>query len=324
MEGSRYVRKKIKMPRTLSAAMISAIAASQLTLAIFAQIAFADATYYLFTGIGSLTPAGPPSNPASTFPYGQTFLGMGWLGKISAIPQTTKIQAQNITLSLSGVPSALIGEAIGQVRITGTATLWLGLFDTNNNLLQDPVQIFAGSLDVPTVDDSGQTCNISITCENPLLRLNLAPNRLFDDADQQIYYPGDLGFSFVDRLTNMALFWPAPNALSTPYPLYMTVVPASADIAVGGTTTVAVTMHYSDGSTNTLSGLTRSGSGPFFTVALASSNPKVATFSYTTGLISGLAPGTCSIIARCLPPGSVSSSGAAQSDRAAGALIVHS
>src|SRR5208282_4136447 len=196
------------MPRTLSTAVLAAIAAKTLSLAIFAEIAFADNTLYLFNGVGSFTPAGPPANPASTFPYGETFIGLGWLGKISGIPQTTKVQAQNVTLSLSGIPANLVSEAIGQVRVTGTATVWLAFFDDNGNLLEDPVQIFTGALDVPSLTDAGESCSLAITCENSLISLNLAPNRRFDDMDQQIYFAGDLGMSFVDALGNLQLFWP--------------------------------------------------------------------------------------------------------------------
>src|SRR5271165_5387046 len=110
------------MPRSLSSGVLAAIASESVSLALFAEIAFADNTLYFFSGIGQLTPAGPPSNPLSTFPYGETFIGMGWLGKMSTVPQTTKVQAQNITLSLSGIPSNLVSEAVGQVRITGEAT----------------------------------------------------------------------------------------------------------------------------------------------------------------------------------------------------------
>jgi hypothetical protein len=216
-----------------------------------------------------------------------------------------------------------VSEAIGQVRIAGTATIWLGLFDGNNNLLTDPVQVYAGGLDVPTLDDSGETCSISITCENPLLSLNLAPNRQFDDADQQIYYPGDLGFSMVEGLANGALFWPAPMTTTSPYPLYMTLALSSPDLAVGGTSTITATIHYSDGSTysGTL-GVGHSGSGPPFIFSIGSTNPKVATFSYSTFLITGVGPGACSIVARV--PIGIGTSGASQQYRAAVAMIVHS
>lgn len=276
--------------------MLAAIAAKTLTIALFAEIAFADNTLYLFNGVGQLTPAGPPANPASTFPYGETFIGLGWLGKVSAIPQTTKVQAQNVTLSLSGIPANLVAEAIGQVRISGTATLWLGFFDASGNLLADPAQMFTGALDVPSLTDGGDTCSLSITCENSLISLNQAPERLFADMDQQIYFPGDLGMSFVENVQNMQLFWPAPLNQGSPYPVYATVNPSSIDVAVGATITVSATIKYSDGSTYTFP--PGSGSGPSFIVTFASSNTAIATFDLPTHTIKGVSPGECSIMAR--------------------------
>jgi len=310
------------MPRALSSAYLTAIEGT-LTLALFAELAFADNTLYVFTGTGKITPAGPPANPASTFPYGETFIGLGWMAKLSAIPSTTKVQAQNITLSLSGIPPSLVAEATGQVRIPGTATIWLGLFSAAGALLTDPVQLFAGAFDVPSLTDSGESSMISITCENPLLSLNLAPNRLFDDTDQQLYFPGDLGMSFVDALQNLELFWPAPDPASTPYPIYMTVSPAAVDIAVGASTTVSVTIHYSDGSTYTHpSGV---GSGPSFVLAAASTNPQIAEWQYTgSNNVTGVSPGECSIIARVPIFNGSSGTAPTQQYRAACSIVVHS
>jgi hypothetical protein len=245
--------------------MLAAIAAKTVQLAVFAKIAFADNTLYLFSGVGLITPAGPAANPLSTFPYGQTFTGLGQFARISTIPQTTKIQAQNITLSLSGIPASLVNEAVNQVRIAGTASIWLGMFDSNGNLLADPSQVFAGALDVPSLMDSGETSTLDITCENSLLSLNLEPNRRFDDPDQQVRFPGDLGFSFVQALQNIQLFWPAYQDVGTPYPVSISMSPASVVLAVGASATLEVTVHYSNGTTFTRPANT--GSGPSFSCA---------------------------------------------------------
>lgn len=291
------------MPRTLSAAVSSAIAAKTITLAQFARIAFADNTLYLFNGVGTLTASGPPANPASTFPYGQAFTGLGWLAKISAIPQTTKVQAQNIILTLSGIPSALIAEAIGQVRITGTVTIWYGFFDQSTGaLLTDPVQVFSGSIDVPSLSDGGDTSTISLSCENTLLSLNLAPNRRFDDPDQQLYLPGDLGFSFVEQLANMQLFWPAPASFGTPYQTSIVVTPNPCIVGVGTTQQLTLTINNSSGPPAVGNAAVPSG-----TAKVASSNPLIATVD-DNGLVTGVSPGVCLMIERVTtfnggPPG---------------------
>lgn len=308
------------MPRSLSPTFLAQLGSSgSSSPALFVVLAFANETLYLWSGLGPLTPAGPAFNPLSAFPYGQTWTGLGWLGKISAIPQTTKIQAQSVTLSLSGIPSQLLTDTIGQVRITGTATVFLGFFDSTGALILDPIQLFYGALDVPTLDDSGQTSTISITAENPLLSLNEAPDRRFDDLDQQIYVPGDLGFSFVDALPNLALFWPAPTSWGTPYPTSITMSPTSVDIAVGGTATIEVTVHYNDGSSYTRPAGT--GSGPHWIGSVASTNPRVAVVD-AAGVVTGIAPGTCSLMART--PTFSGGGGPMAENRAACSIIVHS
>lgn len=304
------------MPRSLSAAVLTAIAGKTVSPVLFVELAFADNTLYMFGGVGSITPAGPPANPASTFPYGQAFTGLGWLAKLSSIPQTTKVQAQNITLSLSGIPPSLVAEATGQVRIPGTATVWLGFLTSSGAVIQDPVQLFSGALDVPSLTDSGETSTISITCENPLLSLNLAPERLFSDADQQIYHPGDLGMSFVENLANLELFWPAPANAPTPYQTYMTVTPSGADIAIGGTQQLTLTIYYSDGSH-----VSGNAGVPTGTAHCASTNPEVATVD-GNGLVTGVSEGICNIIVRAT---NLYSSGYPYSQfRAACSIIVHS
>jgi hypothetical protein len=306
------------MPRSLSPTFLAQLASSGASApVVFAVLTFANETLYLFGGVGSLVTAGPPYSALSTFPYGQTFTGVGWLGKVSAIPQTTKVQAQNITLALSGIPSALVTEVTSQVRITGTATIYLGFFNSSGALIPDPIQIFAGALDVPTLDDSGETSTISITCENPLLSLNLAPNRQFDDMDQQIYFPGDLGFSYVDSLENIPLYWPAPSTYGSVWVVDMVMSPQGADIAVGATVTIEATMNYSDTSFYTLP--SGSGSGTPWVGGIASSNPKIATVTIG-GVVTGVSPGICTIMVRSVYPTGSSPAG---ERRVTCAVIVH-
>jgi hypothetical protein len=312
------------MPRSLSPAFLAQLGSTGMSAPVlFVVLAFADQTLYLFGGVGSLTPAGPAYSATSTFPYGETFIGMGWLGKVSTVPQTNKVQAQNVTLALSGIPSELVLEAINEVSINGSATIYLGFFDNTGALIADPVQLFAGALDVPTLSDSGPTCTISITAENPLLRLNEAPARTFDDADQQIYFPGDLGMSFVDALGNLTLFWPSPYGSGSPYPISMGVVPNGDDVGVGSTIQISVQINFSDGSYYEYpAGI---GGGPSFTPSYASTDPAIATVT-EGGVVTGVSAGKCSIIARV--PFPLYSGGPALTPggqyRAAAAVIVHS
>jgi hypothetical protein len=71
--------------------------------------------------------------------------------------------------------------------------------------------------------------------------------------------------------------------------------PQGGDIPVGGTLQITVTMTYSDGSTYAEPG---GGSGARFTNLLASTDPAIATIDASTGIVTGVSVGECSIMSR--------------------------
>jgi len=296
------------MPRNLSPAMLAQVAANQLRPALFLEIEFLTETVLLWNGFGPMVAPGPATDASSSFPYGQSFIGMGWMGEIRSVPQVADVVAQNITLVLTGIPSELLTDAINAVRQSSIATLWLGCLDNGNNVIGDPVQIFQGALDVPTVTEGAETSTISITCENPLIDLNRAPSRRFTDVDQQFYYPGDMGFFQVQLLQDYNFTWPAPigsnSSDAVPPPDYLTIEPGQSGpvvIAVGGTVQLIATVTQNDGSTYIAAGPGADSSwGP---PLCTSTDSSIATVSgagagsdaTNAGLVMGIAPGMCTV-----------------------------
>jgi hypothetical protein len=267
--------------------VLAQVLAGQLRPAYFLEIAFLTETVWLWTGLGSITPPGPAYG-TTTFPYGKTFLGMGWMGSIRAVPAATDVIAQNVVLMLTGIPTELVTDAINAVRQNSLATLWLAVLDSNNQVIEDPVQVFAGSLDVPTLTEGAETSTLSITAENPLIDLNRAPNRRFTDVDQQIDYPGDTGFFQVQLLQDYDWVWPWPSPFDGSYspPAYLQLAPVSPVIlAVGQTAQMAATETMSDGGTADVTDAT---AGGWWTVT----DPSVANVSQN-GLVTAIAPGMC-------------------------------
>lgn len=196
------------MPRNLSPAIVAAIAAQQKRFAWFVELVFVNSTIYAWSGLGPIAPTGPAWNPGATFPYGQEFIGVGWLGQLSNLPQTTEMTAENMRFTLSGIPAALAGDAINAVRLTGSATLWLAFLDSNNNVIPDPLQMWQGQTDVPTLTDGAATCTLDLTVENALLALNLSSNRRYTTIDQQLDFPGDTGFDMLSAMQDLYLPYP--------------------------------------------------------------------------------------------------------------------
>jgi len=160
------------MPRNMSPAVLAQTLAGQLQPALLVRIAFLTETVYLWSGLGSITAPGPPYDPASTFPYGSAFTGIGWLGTIRTIPEVTDVVASNITLEMSGIPVDLVTDAINAVRQTAIATVWLGFLSMapgNPQIIGDPVQVFQGALDVPTITEGAATCYVDLLTDSGLV-----------------------------------------------------------------------------------------------------------------------------------------------------------
>jgi hypothetical protein len=167
--------------RGLTAAVITEINSGRLRVAIFVSAVFTSGTSYFWNGITPIVW------------NGQTWVGVGTLGQISEIAETTDVAAVGIVLSLSGIPQGLINQALGECRQGAPVKVWIGTLNAAGAVIADPYQCFAGRMDVPTIGENGETSTISITVENRLIDLQRSRERRYTHEDQQIDFPGDLG-----------------------------------------------------------------------------------------------------------------------------------
>jgi hypothetical protein len=194
--------------RDLSAAVLAELAAGRVRPFYLASIQFRSGTSYLWTGYGNLTWGG------------QTWLGVGALGSVSAIQESNAVQADNITLMLSGVPTSLIGQAITECQQNYAVRVYFGFMNDSGAVIVDPAKCFDGRLDVPTIQDGADTCTITITAENLLVSLQRASNRRYTTPDQQLNIAGDVGFSYVPHIQTWVGLWGRAGSGSVPVKTY--------------------------------------------------------------------------------------------------------
>lgn len=176
------------MSRGFTADFIAQLISSAKSVIIFFEGEFASGTVNLWTGIGDL----PWDN--------KTWTGTGTLGKITPIEDATDIRATGITVSLTGMSTEIISIIMQECRTGKPGKVWLGFMDDAGAVIADPSLAFVGRLDVPGVEDAGQTCSISIAYENKLRDLERARELRYTHENQQRLYPGDLGFEYVPSL----------------------------------------------------------------------------------------------------------------------------
>lgn len=138
---------------------------------------------------------------------GRTWTGLAYLLSLSPLTDTKAIEANGLTISLSGVPSELIALVYGEYCQGRPCTVWQGFVDDNDNLILDPVRINRGRMDAISDEDSGDTATITVTVENGMRDLRQPSTRRYTDQDQNRLFPGDRGLEFVAGLQEKEIFW---------------------------------------------------------------------------------------------------------------------
>lgn len=157
---------------------------------------FDTAPLYVWSGYGDLVIGG------------KTYIGAGSLMAVSAIQETTEIDAKNASLSLSGIPTAFLSLALQEQYQGRECRIYFGV----TNSPSDYVEIFSGELDQMTISEESETCTIQVTAENIMVKLERAVVRRFTHEDQKTRYPDDLGFQYVAALQDKDFVWGRKSA----------------------------------------------------------------------------------------------------------------
>jgi hypothetical protein len=180
--------------RDLPSGMPAQISANAIIPGILAVITFKSMTTYTWSGVGSLVYGG------------NTYLGVGSLGKVDRISEGVDVRSYGTTVGLSGINPTLLAETLSDIQLGASATISLALFDGSGNVLNAYV-VFSGVVDKPTIAPGLKELSISLALETRLANLSRASNRRYTAADQNLYYPGDTAFNWVESLNDQALKW---------------------------------------------------------------------------------------------------------------------
>lgn len=183
------------MTRSATPAVIAALTAPVVRPFLMFEGQFASGWLRLWSGLADLTWAG------------QTWTGAGTLLAIGALTETSAVIASGTTVTLSGVPVALVSTAITDAQQGLPGRIWLGTLDDTGAVIASPVLAFAGRLDVPEILDGAETCTITVSYESRLINLQTARAWRWTHESQQVLYPDDQGFAFVTSIQGVDVKW---------------------------------------------------------------------------------------------------------------------
>lgn len=183
------------MARDLAAGLLAEVTAASLRPALFYEGVFASGTVRLWSGVGSITW------------NSQTWTGAGNLIGVSQITETVDARAVGIVAQLAGMSTEIVQLALAQSRQGAAGKVWIGAIDAAGAVVADPFLAFSGRLDVPSIEDGGDSATIQISYESRLVDLERPRERRYTDEDQRIDYPSDQGFAFVPYLQDAEFLW---------------------------------------------------------------------------------------------------------------------
>lgn len=189
------------MTRPLTAAVITELIAKEIHVGLLVELDTSAGAVRVWSGIGNITWSG------------MTFTGVGELGAISPIRESgAEVRADALTLELSGIPSALISTALTTQYQGRSAQVWLVFFTaaapfTAAGIVNDPVLLFKGRMDVMHIDEGPDTATITVTAESRLADLSRPRIRRYTDEDQKELFVGDKGLEFVAGLQDAEVHW---------------------------------------------------------------------------------------------------------------------
>jgi len=162
------------------------------------KIEFPSGTLRMWTGLGEATISS------------ETYTGLGNLIGVSRVEESEELKATGIELSLSGVPSSLLGTMLTDSYQGSPVTVFMGFLSENSTgdtIIADPFTIYKGQADTMNIADGGSELVVSLKVENRIIALEERRNRRYTEEDQKIDQSSDDSLRFIAGLQSKEISW---------------------------------------------------------------------------------------------------------------------
>jgi hypothetical protein len=138
---------------------------------------------------------------------GQNWFGVGSLGGIDPVEETSELEAYALKISISGVDPSNLSRVLGEQYQGRDAIIYYGLLsDDLLTLIADPIVLFKGTMDNAEIT-LGVQGTIVINTSSRAAAWDKPRELRYNDATQQQLFPGDKGLSLVEQATSKEITW---------------------------------------------------------------------------------------------------------------------
>ena len=193
------------MTRSLSAANLTHIDSGHTHPVLMGKFLFDGGSVFAHTGLGTIV---FESN---------NYLGIGNLAGVAGLEETEGIVPAPVKVSLNGLDSSLVLEALDSANFGSKVTLYIGYRNDDGTLIADPWAFYKGRVENAALI-RGQDNSITITIQHDLAILNRTIGTKYTYEEQQRKFSGDLAFEKIAQmeLVGTDLLWGAlPSRIGT-------------------------------------------------------------------------------------------------------------
>lgn len=164
----------------------------------FIKLDFSPDPAYIWTGSGEIE-------------FNQnTYFGVGDMGDISQVQESTTLQANGLDLTLFGWPSNYINHALNADYSGKSALIWCGYLNSDlKTFSKSPRLWFRGRMDKMVVIDSSEHSTIEVSCEQGAIDFNRARLQMWSHEDQLHKNKPivDLGCQYIEQTAGKEIKW---------------------------------------------------------------------------------------------------------------------
>lgn len=134
---------------------------------------------------------------------GDTYLRAAGFLAFDGLEETGQLLVNEISVTLSGVDTAAaMAKVLNDDFLDRRIRIWLAFMDADNAVISDPVLIFDGRMDAPTIqeDPDAGSSTVSVKGTPAWSDHGRRAGRHTNDEEQQFHFSGDLGFEYVSEV----------------------------------------------------------------------------------------------------------------------------